>query len=76
MISLDDRLITASERCQVNEVSIVKTEFVVLDVHPFVKWAGGKSQLLSELDKMIPSQFNTSWWWCNVFTFIVERRRA
>jgi DNA adenine methylase len=28
------------------------------DVHPFVKWAGGKGQLLSELDKLIPSQFN------------------
>lgn len=23
-----------------------------------MKWAGGKGQLLSELDKMIPSQFN------------------
>jgi DNA adenine methylase len=28
------------------------------DVHPFVKWAGGKGQLLSELDKLIPIQFN------------------
>ena len=28
------------------------------DVHPFVKWAGGKGQLLPELNKMIPSQFN------------------
>ena len=28
------------------------------DVHPFVKWAGGKGQLLSELDKLIPSQIN------------------
>ena len=27
------------------------------DVHPFVKWAGGKGQLLSELDKLIPGQF-------------------
>ncbi|MFZ0512465.1 MAG: DNA adenine methylase [Candidatus Nitrosopolaris sp.] len=26
--------------------------------YPFVKWAGGKSQLLSELDSMIPSKFN------------------
>jgi DNA adenine methylase len=34
-------------------------EFVDLrDVHPFVKWAGGKGQLLSELDKLIPNQFN------------------
>ncbi|MFZ0220069.1 MAG: DNA adenine methylase, partial [Candidatus Nitrosopolaris sp.] len=37
----------------------VKAELVDLRyVHPFVKWAGGKGQLLSELDKMIPSQFN------------------
>jgi DNA adenine methylase len=28
------------------------------DCYPFVKWAGGKSQLLSELDSMIPSKFN------------------
>jgi DNA adenine methylase len=28
------------------------------DCYPFVKWAGGKSQLLSELDLMIPSKFN------------------
>jgi DNA adenine methylase len=27
-------------------------------VCPFVKWAGGKGQLLSKLDKLIPSQFN------------------
>ena len=26
--------------------------------YPFVKWAGGKSQILSELDSMIPSEFN------------------
>jgi DNA adenine methylase len=26
--------------------------------YPFVKWAGGKSQLLSELNSMIPSKFN------------------
>jgi DNA adenine methylase len=26
--------------------------------YPFVKWAGGKSQLLSELDLMIPTEFN------------------
>jgi DNA adenine methylase len=40
-------------------MSIVKAEIVDLrDVHPFVKWAGGKGQLLSELDKLIPRQFN------------------
>jgi DNA adenine methylase len=26
-------------------------------IRPFVKWAGGKTQLIPELDKMIP-QFN------------------
>ena len=26
--------------------------------YPFVKWAGGKSQILSELDSMIPPSFN------------------
>jgi DNA adenine methylase Dam len=42
-----------------NETMLVAQNFVDLrDVHPFVKWAGGKSQLLSELNKMIPSQFN------------------
>jgi hypothetical protein len=42
-----------------NETMLVVQKFVDLqDVHPFVKWAGGKGQLLSELNKMIPSQFN------------------
>src|SRR5919107_448023 len=27
-------------------------------IHPFVKWAGGKTQLLSRLDEVIPSGFN------------------
>jgi len=26
--------------------------------YPYVKWAGGKTQLLSEIDKTIPSEFN------------------
>lgn len=26
--------------------------------YPFVKWAGGKNQLLPELDSLIPSKFN------------------
>ena len=26
--------------------------------YPFVKWAGGKTQLLSKLDELIPSEFN------------------
>jgi DNA adenine methylase len=37
-------------------MSILKAD--LRDVHPFVKWAGGKGQLLLELNKMIPSQFN------------------
>src|SRR5690348_1607203 len=38
---------------------LVQNSFDLRDVHPFVKWAGGKGQLLTELNKMIPSQFNT-----------------
>jgi hypothetical protein len=42
-----------------NEVQqIQQAKLVLRDVHPFVKWAGGKGQLLSELNRMIPSQFN------------------
>ena len=42
-----------------NETMLVVENFVNLQgAHPFVKWAGGKGQLLSELDKLIPSQFN------------------
>ena len=37
-----------------------KAKFIDLrDVHPFIKWLGGKGQLLPELNKMIPSDFNT-----------------
>ena len=37
-----------------------KAKFVDLqDVQPFVKWLGGKGQLLPELNKMIPIHFNT-----------------
>lgn len=38
---------------------LIQNSFDLKDVHPFVKWAGGKGQLLTELNKMIPSQFNT-----------------
>ena len=39
-------------------MSKLKSQFIDFrQVHPFVKWAGGKGQLLSELDKLIPSQF-------------------
>ena len=34
--------------------SIVAAFVDLRDVHPFVKWAGGKGQLLSELDKLFP----------------------
>ncbi len=41
-------------------MSIVKTEFIDFrPVHPFVKWAGGKGQLIPELDRLTPSQFNS-----------------
>jgi len=40
-------------------MSMPKADSVELrDVRSFVKWAGGKGQLLHELDTMIPSQFN------------------
>jgi DNA adenine methylase len=38
---------------------LVQKSVDLRDVHPFIKWAGGKGQILSELNKMIPSQFNT-----------------
>jgi DNA adenine methylase len=33
-------------------------EYIVNTSYPFVKWAGGKTQLLSELDRVIPSEFD------------------
>jgi DNA adenine methylase Dam len=41
-----------------NEVMLVQNFVDSRDVRHFVKWAGGKSQLLLELDKLITSQFN------------------
>jgi DNA adenine methylase len=38
---------------------LIQNSFNLRDVHPFIKWADGKGQLLPELNKMIPSQFNT-----------------
>lgn len=37
----------------------VKNNNIHYDVHPFVKWAGGKTQILNELIKYIPSKYNT-----------------
>jgi len=31
---------------------------MMFHVYPFVKWAGGKAQLLNKLDKLIPANFN------------------
>ena len=36
----------------------VKEEVKNLDVHPFVKWAGGKTQLLETIESHLPERFN------------------
>lgn len=40
------------------DVSFAKGNNISYDVHPFVKWAGGKTQLLSTLMERIPKKFN------------------
>jgi len=39
-------------------LAIKKTKFKFLNLKPFVKWAGGKRQLIPELLKYIPKEFN------------------
>ena len=36
-----------------------KSEDKVKSVKPFLKWAGGKTQLLKELEQFVPSSYNT-----------------
>ncbi|MFV8401067.1 Dam family site-specific DNA-(adenine-N6)-methyltransferase [Mycoplasma sp. 2634B] len=40
-------------------VSNLFTNYEPYEAKPFVKWAGGKTQILSELKKYIPEHFNT-----------------
>ena len=37
---------------------LVQNSFDLPDVHPFVKWAGGKGQLLPELNRAITTQLS------------------
>ena len=36
----------------------IKEEYKNIDVHPFVKWAGGKTQLLDVIEAHLPEKFN------------------
>lgn len=38
--------------------STVQLDYDLPECYPFVKWAGGKSQLLQQLDEFIPQDFN------------------
>ncbi len=38
--------------------SNIETDDKVFDIHPFVKWAGGKGQLLETIEKHLPTSFN------------------
>ncbi len=40
------------------DISFVKGKNSYYEIHPFVKWAGGKTQLLSTLMENVPSYFN------------------
>jgi DNA adenine methylase len=48
----------SSDDLNLNQIKGYSHSVDLRDCYPFVKWAGGKSQLLSELDSMIPSKFN------------------
>jgi hypothetical protein len=66
MSNKSEGLIDFDKRSAITKQKIIRKQELVYtpavtalrDVHPFVKWVGGKGQLLSELNKMIPSQFN------------------
>jgi DNA adenine methylase len=47
------------ERMDHQETMLILNSVDLRGVHPFIKCAGGKRQLLPELNKMIPTQFNT-----------------
>jgi DNA adenine methylase len=50
-----------SENLELQQSNRVQDYSQLVDLYhcyPFVKWAGGKSQILSELDFMVPSQFD------------------
>lgn len=40
------------------DISFVKDKNLKYEIHPFVKWAGGKTQLLSKLEDHLPKSFN------------------
>jgi DNA adenine methylase len=46
-----------SEVTRSNQSSSFDLHIQIPQCHPFVKWAGGKTQLLSELEKYVPDNF-------------------
>lgn len=41
------------------KITPISKEKEKFDLHPFVKWAGGKTQLLSKIKELLPISFNT-----------------
>lgn len=49
---------------------------------PFIKWAGGKTQLLAQFELLIPQDLNNTdrfyiyralcWWWCYVILYVAK----